>query len=132
MSSEQGDLVAELCGLRERVVGVTDLAVAAGDGLLIAADTDEEVDSECLAALAAAALGLARRSGQATGKGALHRTVAHFGHGYLVVQPVGEMGLLTVLGDAGLDVERLHTESQAVAERIDRVLTAPDRAPSRT
>ncbi|MEW1909900.1 roadblock/LC7 domain-containing protein [Kitasatospora sp. NPDC085895] len=125
MSSENGELIAEMRALRDRVAGVTDLAVAAVDGLLVAADTEEGIDGESLAALAAAALGLARRAGQSTGKGLLHRTVAQFSHGYVVVQPIGRMGLMTVLGDSGMDIARLHTESQAAADRMDRLLTAP-------
>ncbi|WP_431679744.1 roadblock/LC7 domain-containing protein [Kitasatospora sp. KL5] len=128
MSSGNGELLAEMRTLRDRVAGVTDLALAAVDGLLITADAEDGLDTESLAALAAAALGLARRAGQATGKGLLHRTVAQFSHGYVVVQPVGRMGLMTVLGDSGLDVARLHTESQAAAERIDRLLTAAPQA----
>ncbi|MEV8098320.1 roadblock/LC7 domain-containing protein [Streptomyces sp. TLI_235] len=125
MSSDHGELLAEIRALRDRVAGVTDLALAAVDGLLITADAEEGLDTESLAALAAASLGLARRAGHATGKGLLHRTVAQFSHGYVVVQPIGRLGLMTVLGDAELDIDHLHAESQASAERIDLLLTAP-------
>ncbi|MEY9964012.1 putative regulator of Ras-like GTPase activity (Roadblock/LC7/MglB family) [Streptacidiphilus sp. MAP12-16] len=121
-------LLAEMRSLREKVVGITDTAVVAIDGLLIAADTDEPVDPESLAALAAAALGLARRTGQATGKGLLRQTVAHCSGGYVVVHAVGDMALMAVLGDTGLDMARLQVESQAVAERIDRLLTSREPA----
>ncbi|MGW5540866.1 roadblock/LC7 domain-containing protein, partial [Streptomyces sp. NPDC003998] len=55
-------LAREMRGLREEVTGITDTALAAADGMLIAADTAESIDPEGLAALAAAGLGLARRT----------------------------------------------------------------------
>ncbi len=63
-------LALEMRGLREQVAGVTDTALAAADGLLIAADTADSIDPEGLAALAAAGLGLARRTSEATARGA--------------------------------------------------------------
>jgi len=117
------ELVAEMRELRDRVIGITDVVVASADGLLITAEADETVDRECLAALTAAAVGIARRTGDATGKGRLHHTVARFSDGYLVMQAIGEMALIAVIGDSGMDVKRLHVESQATAERIGSLLT---------
>ncbi|MEY9874716.1 putative regulator of Ras-like GTPase activity (Roadblock/LC7/MglB family) [Streptacidiphilus sp. MAP12-33] len=115
-------LVAEIRGLRERLPGITDAAVAAVDGLLVAADTAAEVDPESLAALAAASLGLARRTAAVSGRGPLRRTVTYCGGGYAVVYAVGETALLAVLGDEGLDLARLHLEAGALIERLDDLL----------
>lgn len=123
MSTNDDELVAEIRRLRDRVVGVTDVAVATSDGMLITADADETVHPDTLAALSAATLGLARRAGEVLGKGGLQQTVAQFTHGYVVVRAVGDLALLAVLGDAGMDVRHLHLESQAVTDRIDRLLT---------
>nr|WP_145797435.1 roadblock/LC7 domain-containing protein [Kitasatospora atroaurantiaca] len=114
--------------LRDRVVGITDVVVASADGLLITAETDAAVDGECLAALTAAALSIARRTGENTGKGQLQHTVARFSDGYLVARAVGDMALMAVLGDSGMDVNRLHAESQASTERIGFLLTAENAA----
>jgi uncharacterized protein len=43
-------LALEMRGLREQVTGITDTALAAADGLLIAADTADSIDPEGLAA----------------------------------------------------------------------------------
>ncbi|QIT49077.1 dynein regulation protein LC7 [Streptomyces antibioticus] len=110
-------------GLREQVSGITDTAVAAADGLLIAADTADSIDPEGLAALAAAGLGLARRTAEATSRGALHRTVAYGSHGCAAFYAVGDTALMVVLGDEGMDVERLHTATQPALRRIDLILT---------
>ncbi|GAB7104150.1 roadblock/LC7 domain-containing protein [Streptomyces phaeofaciens] len=119
-------LAREMRGLREQVSGITDTAVAAADGLLIAADTADSIDPEGLAALAAAGLGLARRTAEATARGALHRTVAYGSHGCAAFYAVGDTALMVVLGDEGMDVDRLHTATQPALRRIDLILT--DRA----
>ncbi|WP_063771006.1 roadblock/LC7 domain-containing protein [Streptacidiphilus neutrinimicus] len=118
----QEALVAEIRGLRERVPGITDAAVAAVDGLLVAADTAAEIDPESLAALAAAGLGLARRTAAVSRRGPLRRTVTHCGGGYAVIYGVGDTALLAVLGDEGLDLVRLQRETGALIERLDDLL----------
>jgi len=123
-------LAREMRGLREQVTGITDTAVAAADGLLIAADTADSIDPEGLAALAAAGLGLARRTAEATARGALHRTVAYGSHGCAAFYAVGDTALMVVLGDEGMDVERLHRATQPALRRIDLILT--DRTTART
>lgn len=128
MTNTSVELTAEMRSLRDRVVGVTDLVVASVDGLLITAEADESVDPECLAALTAAALGIARRAAAATGKGLLHDSVARFSGGYLVAQTIGEMALMAVIGDSGMDVKRLQAESQVTAERIGCLLTTASEA----
>lgn len=124
MTIKSDELAAEMRALRDRVVGVTDVIVASADGLLITAEADVSVDGECLAALTAAALGIARRTGTATGKGLVHHTVARFNDGYLVTQAIGDMALMAVLGDSGMDVKRFHAESQSSADRIGLLLTS--------
>ncbi|RZU17361.1 roadblock/LC7 domain-containing protein [Streptomyces sp. BK239] len=123
-------LAREMRGLREQVSGITDTAVAAADGLLIAADTADSIDPDGLAALAAAGLGLARRTAEATSRGSLDRTVAYGSHGCAAFYAVGETALMVVLGDEGMDVERLHRATQPALRRIDLILT--DRAPEPT
>ncbi|MFJ5546856.1 roadblock/LC7 domain-containing protein [Streptomyces sp. NPDC093225] len=112
--------------LRDQVVGVTDVVVASVDGLLITAETDDTAEPESLAALTAATLNIARRAGSMTSRGVLHHTVSRFTDGYLVTHALGEMALIGVLGDAGMDLARLHIEAQASAQRITTLLTEPE------
>ncbi|MEU4037023.1 roadblock/LC7 domain-containing protein [Streptomyces collinus] len=116
-------LALEMRGLRERVTGITDTAVAAADGLLIAADTADSIDPEGLAALAAAGLGLARRTTQATARGVLRQTVAYGSHGCAAFYAVGDTALMVVLGDEGLDLESLHRATRPALDRIGSILT---------
>ncbi|OXY98264.1 roadblock/LC7 domain-containing protein [Streptomyces diastatochromogenes] len=116
-------LALEMRGLREQVTGITDTAVAAADGLLIASDTAESIDPEGLAALAAAGLGLARRTTEATARGVLRQTVAYGSHGCAAFYAVGDTALMVVLGDEGLDLERLHRATRPALDRIGSILT---------
>ncbi|MFI1162541.1 roadblock/LC7 domain-containing protein [Streptomyces sp. NPDC020801] len=120
---DQEALAMEMRDLREQVTGITDTALAAADGLLIAADTADSIDPESLAALAAAGLGLARRTAQATARGALRQTVTYGSHGCAAFYAVGDTALMVVLGDEGIDVDRLHRATQPALRRIDSILT---------
>lgn len=129
MSKKSSDLIAQMGELRDRVAGVTGVVVSAVDGLLVAADTGDGVDGECLAALSAAALGLAVRAGTATGRDHLRWSAARYTDGCIVVHPVGDMGVLTLLGRADVDLAQLDRECEQVVQRIDHLLTA-ERTPT--
>lgn len=117
-------LALEMRGLRDQVTGITDTAVAAADGLLIAADTANGIDPEGLAALAAAGIGLARRTTEATARGTLQGTVAYGSHGCAAFYAVGDTALMVVLGDEGMDLDRLHLATRPAIDRIGSILTA--------
>ncbi|MFC7264887.1 roadblock/LC7 domain-containing protein [Streptomyces lutosisoli] len=121
-------LAMEMRGLREQVTGITDTAVAAADGLLIAADTADTIDPEGLAAIAAAGLGLARRAAEATGRGTFRQTVTYGSQGCAAFYAVGDTALMVVLGDEGIDVDRLHEETRPALGRIGTILTASEGA----
>ncbi|MFD3499563.1 roadblock/LC7 domain-containing protein [Streptomyces sp. NPDC058676] len=126
-------LALEMRGLREQVAGITGTAVAASDGLLIAADTADTadtIDPEGLAALAAAGLGLARRTAEATARGALSRTVTYGSNGCAAFYAVGETALMVVLGDEGIDVDRLHLATRPTLRRIESILTGRATSPT--
>jgi uncharacterized protein len=123
----QQALLIELQKLRAQVVGVLESAVATVDGLLVAADTDG-TRSEVISALAAATLGLGKRTGMEVGMGELREVVIRCRSGYITVYAVGNLGLLTVLADEGLDVTRLHIESRYTVERINHILSEERRA----
>ncbi|WP_369248925.1 roadblock/LC7 domain-containing protein [Streptomyces sp. R41] len=121
-------LAMEMRGLREQVTGITDTAVAAADGLLIAADTAETIDPEGLAAIAAAGLGIARRATETTGRGTFRQTVTYGSQGCAAFYAVGDTALMVVLGDEGIDLDRLHEETRPALGRIGTILTATEGA----
>ncbi|WP_328914462.1 MULTISPECIES: roadblock/LC7 domain-containing protein [unclassified Streptomyces] len=116
-------LVASLKSLRERVVGVNETVISTSDGLLVAADT-VAVQPESVAALAAASLGLGRRTAAEVGLGGLRDVVTRCNGGYVVVLAVGDHALLVILADEGLDLPGLHRESRATVDRLLSLLGA--------
>jgi predicted regulator of Ras-like GTPase activity (Roadblock/LC7/MglB family) len=114
-------LLALLRALRDRVVGITDTALASRDGLIITSDT-ADIDPDNLAALAAASLGLAQRMSAEAGKGTLREATTRSSGGIVAVYAVGTSALLVVVGDDGLDVVRLHRESRPTVEAIEVLL----------
>ncbi|CAN3977621.1 roadblock/LC7 domain-containing protein [Kitasatospora purpeofusca] len=114
-------LVDELHALRDRVLGVGGSVVSTADGMLVAADA-VTVHPESAAALAAAMLGLGRRTAAEFGVGGLRDVVARCNGGYVVVLAIGEQALLVILGDEGLDVVGLHRESSSTVSRLGELL----------
>jgi uncharacterized protein len=116
-------VLAELVALREQVSGVTNSAVASVDGLLIAEDASD-VRPEVLAAMAAVSLGLGKSTGAEVGMGELREVVTRCEGGHIVVYAVRQTSLLVVLGDEGLDVNRLHLYSRPAVTRLGELLAA--------
>jgi predicted regulator of Ras-like GTPase activity (Roadblock/LC7/MglB family) len=115
-------LAAEMQTLRNHVAGVTDTMIAAADGIPILADIAETIDPVCIAALAAADLGLARKAAEVTRQGMLRQTVVYSSGGYMAVYAVDPMALIVVLGDGGLNIGRLHQVAQRAIERVASIL----------
>jgi predicted regulator of Ras-like GTPase activity (Roadblock/LC7/MglB family) len=116
-------ILAELWALRENVLGVTNSAVASVDGLLIAHDASD-VRPEVLAAMAAVALGLGKSTGSEVGMGELREVITRCEGGHIVVYAIRETNLLVVLGDEGLDMNRLHLHSRPAVTRLGELLAA--------
>jgi predicted regulator of Ras-like GTPase activity (Roadblock/LC7/MglB family) len=114
-------LLALLRALRDRVVGITDTALASRDGLIITSDT-ADIDPDNLAALAAASLGVAQRMTAEAGKGTLREATTRSSSGIVAIYAVGTSALLVVVGDRGLDSVRLHRESRPTVEAIEVLL----------
>jgi uncharacterized protein len=115
-------LATEMQVLRNHVAGVTDTVISAADGIPIIADVAETIDPMCLAALAAADLGLARKAAEVTHQGTLRQTTVYSSGGYMAVYAVEPMALIVVLGDQGLNIARLHQVAQPAIERIASIL----------
>ena len=116
-------ILAELYALRDQVAGITDSAVASVDGLLIVADTDE-VRSDVLAAMSAAALGLGRSTAREMGMGELREVVTRCQSGHIAIYSIQGKSLLVVLGDEGLDVADLHLRSRPAVNRLADLLAS--------
>jgi predicted regulator of Ras-like GTPase activity (Roadblock/LC7/MglB family) len=115
-------LVDQLALLRERVTGVRGAVVAAADGLLLAHEGDIDHDPHDLAALAAAAHGIARQSGLVLNQGDHHQTAIHNADGHYVVYAVSDGALLAVVAATGLNIAQLNIQIRASAADIDKAI----------
>jgi hypothetical protein len=114
-------LLAEMQALRDRVAGISGTAMASRDGLIIRSDT-AGASPDNLAALSAPALAVAQRLAREAGQGQLRETMIHSSGGYVARYAVGQAAVLILIGDEGLDISRLHRESRATVESIEKLL----------
>jgi predicted regulator of Ras-like GTPase activity (Roadblock/LC7/MglB family) len=127
---DRQELVTEMRDLRGRVPGVTGALVAAFDGQLVAADLDRDdgprLDPDALASMAAASLGIARQVVGLTRQGVLGQAVTRASNGQVAVYAVGDVALLAVFGDDGLDLNELHQKSSPALDRMHAILAQPN------
>jgi predicted regulator of Ras-like GTPase activity (Roadblock/LC7/MglB family) len=115
------ELLIQMQALRDKVTGITGTAVASRDGLIITADTGG-VDADNMAALAATSLALAQRIASEAGQGTLREAITRSSGGYVAIYAVGSTAVLVLIGDEGLDIDRLHRESRAAVDKIEGLL----------
>ncbi|MGK5441729.1 roadblock/LC7 domain-containing protein [Micromonospora sp. URMC 105] len=109
-------LDTELRGLRRRRPEVTGTVLAGRDGMLISSDLPA-TDATHLAALAAVGFGVGQQVAQTVRGGGFRESVVRTATGCVVTYPAGRHALLTLVTGAGTDLDALHEEARAVAER---------------
>ncbi|MFF3000401.1 roadblock/LC7 domain-containing protein [Streptomyces sp. NPDC057950] len=134
------EVLDELHRLRARVPQLTGALAASVDGLVLAHDTPG-VEPEGVAALTAAALGVAVRMADATGQGDFRELLVRGVDGYVATYAAGASAVLTLLAEDRVNVGRLHLEGRRSGTRIGELVEAatargepvtPARAPTRT
>lgn len=130
----EADVLDELRRLRARVPQLTGALAASVDGLVLAQDTPG-VDSEHVAALTAAALGVALRMTDATGRGGFRELLVRGADGYVATYAAGSSAVLTLLAQDRVNVGRLHLEGRRAGTRIGELVdaaaaSAPVRSPA--
>ncbi|MEU9011425.1 roadblock/LC7 domain-containing protein [Streptomyces sp. NPDC048479] len=127
LMTAEADVLAELKKLRVRVPQVTGALAASTDGLALAADTAE---AESVAALTAAALGVALRLTEATGQGGFRELLVKGERGYVATYAAGSSAVLTLLAEPRINVGRLHLEARRsgarIGELVDGALERPE------
>lgn len=135
--AEAQSVLAELQRLRARVPLLSGALAASTDGLVLAHDTPG-VEAEGVAALTAAALGVAVRMTQATGRGGFRELLVRGESGYIATYAAGSSAVLTLLAEDRINVGRLHLEGRRAGGRIgelvdaalERIPSAPTRPPA--
>ncbi|MFJ2257515.1 roadblock/LC7 domain-containing protein [Streptomyces sp. NPDC087844] len=119
----EAEVLDELHRLRARVPQLTGALAASVDGLVLAQDTPG-VEPEGLAALTAAALGVALRVADATGRGDFRELLVRGEHGYIATYAAGPSAVLTLLAGDRANVGRLHLEGRRSGTRIGELVEA--------
>ena len=119
----EAEVLDELHRLRARVPQLTGALAASVDGLVLAQDTPG-VEPEGLAALTAAALGVALRMADATGRGDFRELLVRGEHGYVATYAAGPSAVLTLLAGDRANVGRLHLEGRRSGTRIGELVEA--------
>jgi predicted regulator of Ras-like GTPase activity (Roadblock/LC7/MglB family) len=114
---DEAELLAEIHRLRVQVPQVTGALAASVDGLVLAHDTPG-VEAESVAALTAAALGVAQRLSDATGQGGFRELLVRGTDGYVATYAAGDTAVLTLLAEDRVNVGRLHLEGRRAGVRI--------------
>ncbi|KUN78377.1 roadblock/LC7 domain-containing protein [Streptomyces griseoruber] len=117
------EILDELRRLRARVPQLTGALAAGVDGLVLAHDTPG-VEPEGVAALTAAALGVAVRLTDSTGQGDLRELLVRGRYGYVATYAAGGHAVLTVLAQDRVNVGRLHLEGRRAGARIGELVDA--------
>ncbi|GAA3070084.1 roadblock/LC7 domain-containing protein [Streptomyces glomeratus] len=126
------EVLDELRRLRTRIPQLTGALAASVDGLVLAQDT-AGVEPEGVAALTAAALGVAIRLADATGQGDFRELLVRGVHGYVATYAAGRGAVLTLLAEDRVNVGRLHLEGRRASSRIGELIdeAAPRAEPPR-
>ncbi|MGW4753526.1 roadblock/LC7 domain-containing protein [Streptomyces chartreusis] len=119
----EAPILDEFRRLRARVPQLTGALAAGVDGLVIAHDTPG-VEPDGLAALTAAALGVAVRMTDATGRGDLRELLVRGTDGYVATYAAGHTAVLTLLATDRVNVGRLHLEGRRAGARIGELVDA--------
>ncbi|MEU3613838.1 roadblock/LC7 domain-containing protein [Streptomyces sp. NPDC006872] len=119
------EILDELRRLRARVPQLTGALTAGVDGLVLAHDTPG-VEPEVVAALTAAALGVAVRMADTTGQGEFRELLVRGRYGYVATYAAGESAVLTLLAQDRVNVGRLHLEGRRAATRIGELVDAQE------
>ncbi len=117
-------LSAELRELLTEVIGVSGALVATGDGMLIAAEVEDSMHAESIAALAAATSGVGSQFAYLMRLGHLGGTVVQGNKGCVAVHPIGDNAILVLFGTDGPNVVRLHLAVRQALPRVEAALLA--------
>lgn len=116
----------ELRTLRDQVRHLHGGMIASADGMVIAHDL-RDIEPDGLAALTAAAIGVAQRLTEATGRGGFEESLTRGADGYIACYAAGRSAVLTAVASPDTNVGRLHLQARQAAGRIGALVDAAAR-----
>ncbi|MFE9401843.1 roadblock/LC7 domain-containing protein [Streptomyces sp. NPDC006530] len=119
--AEVAEVLEELRRLRARLPQLTGVLAASSDGFVLAQDGAAQA-VESVAALTAAALGVAQRLTESTGQGAFRELLVRGESGYVATYAAGTTAVLTLLAEPRVNVGRLHLEARRSSTRVGELI----------
>lgn len=117
----EAEILAELRRLRARVPQLTGALAASVDGLVLAQDS-AATEADSVAALTAAALGVAQRLSDCTGQGGFRELLVRGEHGYVATYAAGDAAVLTLIAEPRVNVGRLHLEARRSSLHLSELI----------
>ncbi|MET9479240.1 roadblock/LC7 domain-containing protein [Streptomyces sp. NPDC006638] len=117
----EAEVLGELRRLRAVLPQLTGALAATTDGLVLAEDAPG-VEAESMAALTAAALGVALRLTESTEQGPFREQLVRGERGYVATYAAGSSAVLTLLAEPRTNVGRLHLEARRSSARIGELV----------
>jgi predicted regulator of Ras-like GTPase activity (Roadblock/LC7/MglB family) len=117
----------QLKSVLERFValeGVVLASVTGTDGLLIESAGRSDLDSEAVGAVATSALSAAQALSEEITRGRLLQAMIEFENGVVVLEPVGELGVLLVLTEDVSSMGRLRLVARRERQALEAALAA--------
>ena len=117
----------QLKSVLERFLSVESVAlasVAGTDGLVIEWAGRAEVDSEAVSAVAISALGAAQALSEEVSRGRLTQAMIEFEQGVVILEPVGELGVLLVLTEDVSSMGRVRLVARRERQALEQALAS--------
>ncbi|MBV8086568.1 MAG: roadblock/LC7 domain-containing protein [Chloroflexi bacterium] len=117
--------MAELNNVLERFLaidGVSMATVVGTDGLVIESAGQPGFDVEAVSAVATSALGAAQSLAEEVTKGRLVQAMVEFENGVVVMEPVGELGVLLVLTESTASIGRVRLVARRERQAVEQAL----------
>ncbi|MFF2520776.1 roadblock/LC7 domain-containing protein [Streptomyces liangshanensis] len=121
LMTAEAEVLGELRRLRAVLPQLTGALAATTDGLVLAQDAPG-VEAESMAALTAAALGVALRLTESTEQGPFREQLVRGDRGYVATYAAGSSAVLTLLAEPRTNVGRLHLEARRSSARIGELV----------
>ncbi|MYV56035.1 roadblock/LC7 domain-containing protein [Streptomyces sp. SID3212] len=121
LMTAEAEVLGELRRLRAVLPQLTGALAATTDGLVLAEDAPG-IETESMAALTAAALGVALRLTESTEQGPFREQLVRGERGYVATYAAGSSAVLTLLAEPRTNVGRLHLEARRSSARIGELV----------
>ncbi|HEX6513507.1 MAG TPA: roadblock/LC7 domain-containing protein [Chloroflexota bacterium] len=106
------------------IEGVALAAVTGTDGLVIDSAGRHEFDSEAVGAVGTSALGAAQALSEEVRRGRLLQAMVEFERGVVILEPIGELGVLLVLTEDLSSLGRVRLVARRERQPLEQALTS--------